>query len=478
MNKFALSVMTLALLSGCSMNPEYSQPAAPVETAWPSTDAYPADNTVAAAELNEWQGFFKDPALIKLINNALNNNRDLRVAALNVESYQAQYRIQRSQLFPQVDATVEGQRQRLPEGVNESGESAISSQYGATLGVSAWELDFFGRLRSLNESALEDYFATIEAQQGVRISLIASVANAWFTLEADRQQLSLTEQTLKTYQDSYDLTQRSVDAGAASAIDLSQAKTALDGAKVVQAQYRRQVAQDNNALVLLLGAPIPADLPEGLPLTSTLLTEVPAGLPSQLLQRRPDILQTEHQLKAANANIGAARAAFFPSISLTANAGSMSSSFDDLLQGGTGTWLFQPQINLPIFTAGRLQASLDVAEIEKNTQIAQYEKAIQQAFKEVADGLTARQTYHEQLDAQRQLLKSTEQYFTLANQRYRGGVDSYFTLLDAQRQLFQVRQDLISDRLAQLSSEVNLYKALGGGWQPGSEQTDGSTPGD
>ncbi|OEO27269.1 multidrug transporter [Pseudomonas sp. J237] len=478
MNKFALSVLTLALISGCSMNPEYSQPAAPVDNAWPAADSYPSGTSTQAAELGDWRGFFKDPALVKLIDNALNNNRDLRVAALNVESYQAQYRIQRSQLYPQLDANGSGTRQRLPDGINQSGESSISSQYSATLGVSAWELDFFGRLRSLNQAALEQYFATIEAQQGVRISLIASVANAWFTLEADRLQLDLTEQTLTAYQRSYDLTKRSVDAGAASAIDLSQAKTALDGAKVARAQYRRLVAQDQNALAVLLGGPIPQDLPASLPLTDTLLTEVPAGLPSQLLQRRPDILQTEHQLKAANANIGAARAAFFPSISLTANAGSMSSSLSDLLQSGTGTWLFQPEINLPIFTAGRLQASLDVAEIEKNSQIAQYEKAIQQAFQEVSDGLTARQTYREQLDAQQQLLSTTEQYYTLAERRYRGGVDSYLVLLDAQRQLFQVRQDLINDRLAQLSSEVNLYKALGGGWQPGSEQADGSRPGD
>lgn len=473
MNKFALSVITLSLLAGCSMNPDYRQPESPVNGTWPSSNAYPAGQTVNTAELLQWRGFFKDPALVQLIDQAINNNRDLRVAALNVQSYQAQYRIQRAQLFPEVSANGSGNRQRLPAEVNGTNDSSISSQYSATLGVSAWELDFFGRIRSLNEAALEQYFATIEAQQGVRISLIASVANAWFTLQADRQLLQLTEDTLQTYQNSFDLTQRNLDAGAASALDLSQAKTALDGAKVTYAQFRRQVAQDQNALTLLLGSDIPANLPAGQPLNTALLAEMPAGLPSQLLQRRPDILQAEHMLKAANANIGAARAAFFPSISLTANAGSMSSSLSNLFSSGSGTWLFQPEINLPIFSAGRLSASLDVAEIEKNSQIAQYEKAIQQAFSEVSDGLVARQTYREQLDAQQALLSSTEQYFTLADQRYKGGVDSYLILLDAQRQLFQVRQDLISDRLAQLSSEVELYKALGGGWQPGSELASG-----
>ncbi|WP_417661591.1 efflux transporter outer membrane subunit [Pseudomonas sp.] len=476
MNKFTLSLLSLALLSGCSMNPEYSQPESPVAAVYPSADAYPAQGTTEAAQLQEWRSFFKDPALIKLIEQSLNNNRDLRVAALNVEAYQAQYRIQRAELFPEVNANGTGTRQRIPEGVNQNSDSSINSQYSATLGVSAWELDFFGRLRSLNQAALEQYFATIEAQQSVRISLIASVANAWFTLQADRQLLQLTEQTVKTYQDSYDLTKRSLEAGAVSAIVLSQAKTSLDGAKVVLAQYRRQVAQDQNALMLLLGGNLPQNLPASPKLNDTLLTEMPAGLPSQLLQRRPDILQAEHMLKAANANIGAARAAFFPSISLTANAGTMSSSLSDLFSGGSGTWLFQPEINLPIFNAGRLSASLDVAEIEKNSQIAQYEKAIQLAFQEVSDGLTARLTYKEQLAAQQALLDSTQQYFDLAQQRYRGGVDSYLIFLDAQRLLFQVRQDLISDRLAQLSSEVNLYKALGGGWQPGSELADGSEP--
>lgn len=464
MNKFALSVLTLALISGCSMNPEYSQPAAPVDNAWPAADSYPSGTSTQAAELGDWRGFFKDPALVKLIDNALNNNRDLRVAALNVESYQAQYRIQRSQLYPQLDANGSGTRQRLPDGINQSGESSISSQYSATLGVSAWELDFFGRLRSLSDQALQQYLATEQAARSTQISLVANVATAYLQWQADMALLKLTQDTLDTYEASYQLTQRSFDVGVSDALSLSQARTSVDSARVSLAQYQRQVAQDRNALILLLGTSLPDNLPQGLPLNSKILESVPAGLPSDLLQRRPDVLQAEFQLKAANANIGAARAAFFPSIRLTANAGTSSSQLSGLFDSGSGSWLFQPQISLPIFNAGNLRANLDYAELQKDVQVAQYEKAIQTAFQEVADQLAARTTYREQLEAQRALLESTETYYDLAERRYRTGVDSYLTLLDAQRQLFSVRQQLISDRLAQLSSEVELYKALGGGW--------------
>ena len=475
------SLLSLAvagvLLGGCSLIPDYQRPEAPVDAAWPQGEAYTASDSgaqarVAAADLG-WREFFQDPALQRLLESALANNRDLRVAALNVEAYRAQYRIQRADLFPSVSADGSGTRQRMPADLSRSGCATTSGSYAATLGVSAWELDFFGRVRSLTEQTLEQYLATEEAQRSAQISLLASVANAYLTLQADQAQLRLTRDTLKTYQESYALTQRSFDVGVADALSLSQARTAVESAQVTLAQYTRQVAQDRNALTLLVGGPLPNDLPQGEVLSDDQLAEVPAGLPSEILQRRPDLLQAEHQLKAANASIGAARAAFFPSITLTANAGSRSAELSGLFDAGSGSWLFQPQISLPIFNAGRLKASLDYAEVQKNIQVAQYEKAIQTAFQEVADGLAARTTYEQELDAQRNLVRTSEEYYGLAERRYRTGVDSYLTLLDAQRQLFSARQQLISARLNQLTSEVNLYKALGGGWN---ERTASTTP--
>jgi multidrug efflux system outer membrane protein len=455
------------LLGGCSMIPDYQRPEAPVETAWPQGEAYTqgeAQVSSAAADL-DWREFFQDPALRQLVQLALDNNRDLRSAALNVEAYRALHRIQRSELFPSISADGGATRQRTPGIMSQSGEADTSSTYSATLGTNAWELDFFGRLRSLNEQALEQYFATEQARRSTQISLVAAVATAYLDWQADQALLQLTRDTLKTYQESYALTQRSFDVGVADALALSQARTAVESAQVSLAQYSRLVAQDRNALVQLLGTGLPADLPRGLALDADLLAEVPPGLPSDLLQRRPDVLQAEHLLKSANANIGAARAAFFPSVSLTANAGSMSNELSGLFDAGSGSWLFQPSISLPIFTAGRLKANLDYSELQKDIQVAQYEKAIQVAFQEVADGLAARTTYQQQLGSQRALVNTTEEYYRLAERRYRTGVDSYLTLLDAQRQLFSARQQLIGDRLNQLASEVNLYKALGGGWK-------------
>ena len=467
MRQSLLSVAVASIvLGGCTMIPDYERPAAPIEAAWPEGPAYQdgVQGSVVAADLG-WREFLRDPALQRLVEASLHNNRDLRVAALNVEAYLAQHKIQRSELFPNISADGSGSRQRVPADLSQTGKANISSQYSATLGVSAWELDFFGRLRSLSEQALQQYFATEEAQRSTQIALIASVANAYLTLQADEELLNLTRDTLGTYRRTLELTQRSFDVGVSDALSLSQARTSVHTAEASLAQYTRQVAQDRNALAVLLGGSVPTDLPHGEGLDKELLASLPAGLPSELLQRRPDVLEAEHQLLAANASIGAARAAFFPSISLTANAGTTSSQLSGLFDGGSGTWLFQPQINLPIFNAGRLRANLDYAEVQKNIQVANYEKAIQTAFQEVADGLAARGTYGEQVQAQRSLVQTSENYYSLAERRFRTGVDSYLTLLDAQRQLFSAQQQLISDRLAQLTSEVDLYKALGGGWQ-------------
>ncbi|WP_420996190.1 AdeC/AdeK/OprM family multidrug efflux complex outer membrane factor [Cupriavidus sp. 30B13] len=468
----------LAALSGCSLIPHYERPAAPVAGAYPQGPAYPqAGATAQAPQATElgWRDFFADPRLRRLIETALDNNRDLRVAALNVEAYRAQYRIQRAELFPEVDASASGSRQRVPADLSNTGQRVISSSYGVSLGTTAWELDLFGRVRSLSTATLERYFASQEAMRGTHIALVSSVADAYLTLRADEALLQLTRDTLGTYERSYRLTRRSYDEGVASRLDLRQAQTSVETARASLARYTRQVAQDENALLQLLGtSSMPADLPPGLELDQKLLAEVPAGLPSDLLQNRPDILSAEHQLLSANADIGAARAAFFPSISLTASAGTASNQLSDLFSAGSGTWLFQPHINLPLFTAGSLSASLDYARIQKDINVAQYERTIQTAFREVADGLAARGTFGDQLQAQMRLVDATQDYYRLAEQRYRTGVDNYLTVLDAQRQLFNAQQVLIGDRLNQLSSEVNLYKALGGGWKEASAGTPAS----
>ena len=463
MNKSLLTLALAAALGGCSLIPDYQRPDSPVAANWPEGEAYTPQGSASQAQDLDWQQFFRDPQLRQLIDVALENNRDLRVAALNVEAYRALYRIQRADLLPAVSADAGGTRSRTPGDLNQTGQGNIASQYSATLGV-AWELDLFGRLGSLREQALQEFFATEAAQQSARISLIASVANAWLTLQADQALLEVSRDTLKTFEQSLALTQRSFDVGVASALELSQARSSVDTARVRIEQYTRLVAQDRNALSRLLGQNVSPDLlPDG-ELERNQLAELPVGLPSDLLYRRPDIIRAEYQLRAANANIGAARAAFFPRISLTGAVGSASSQLSGLFDSGSDYWTFSPSISVPIFNAGQLRANRDYAEISRNIQVAEYESTIQTAFREVADGLAAQQTYARQVQAQRDLLETSEDYLRLADQRYRTGVDSYLTLLDAQRQLFNVRQQFISDRLAQLVSEVELFKALGGGW--------------
>ena len=401
-----------------------------------------------------------------MIALALANNRDLRVAALNIEKARAQYRIQRADLFPAVDATGGQNAPRPPGDLTSSGEAEVNRSYSATVGFSAYELDFFGRIRSLNDQALETYLGTEEARRSAQISLVAEVANTWLTLAADRERLALARSTYETRQKSHDLTRRSFEAGAVSALDLHQAETLLHSARADAARYRSFVAQDENALALIAGAPVPAELlPATLTDSISAVAELPAGVPSEVLVRRPDILQAERTLRAANASIGAARAAFFPSISLTAAAGSASSTLGGLFDGGSGTWSFIPQIRMPIFEAGRLKASLEVAEVQRDIHVAQYEKAIQSAFREVADALAERATLAEQLDARRRLVEATAAGFRLSEARYKGGVDSYLGLLDAQRTLYAAELDLIGVRLADAANRVTLYKALGGGLQ-------------
>ena len=446
------------LLGGCSLIPAYEKPSLPVASVYPGASVIDKEN---AANL-QWKTFFSDPALQQLIQAALRNNRDLRVATLNMAAYQAKYRIRKADLLPDLTADADGSRERVPADLSPTDQASVDGQYSVGLGVS-YELDLFGRIQSLSEEALQEYLATGQAQAATRISLVASVANAWLTWQADQQLLHITGDTVGTYQRSYQLTQRSAQVGTATALSVHQAETLLREAQGRYQQYLRQVAQDQNLLVMLVGESLPLDLRVA-EWSHSPMTDLPVGLPSDLLTHRPDILEAEHRLKSANANIGAARAAFFPRISLTASAGTSSNELSDLFSAGSGSWSFAPVISLPIFNAGALRASLDVAKIGKDIDVARYEKVIQVAFREVSDGLAAGQTYRSQVESQQRLVQASAEYYRLAQSRYETGIDSSLTLLDAQRTLFTAQQALVADQLAERVAAVDLYKALGGGW--------------
>jgi outer membrane protein, multidrug efflux system len=467
MSKKLISLTMAALLTGCaSMAPEYQRPEAPVAAEWGGTAG---KGDVRVSDIG-WREFFVDEKLRRLIDIALANNRDLRVAALNIERARAEYRIERADLFPTVDGGASATIQHngsanSGSGTTNSGSSDTSRSYRATVGFSSYELDFFGRIRSLNDQALQSYLATEEARRATQISLVAEVANAWLTLAADRERLQLAQDTFASQKESYNLTKRRFELGVASELDLRQAQTTMDTAQVDVARYTALVRQDENALTLLLGVPLPAGVrPEGGMVEVTALSEIPAGVPSDVLQRRPDVLQAEHQLQAANANIGAARAAFFPTISLTASVGTASSELSGLFGAGSGFWTFIPQITVPIFNAGRNRANLDVAEVQKDINIAQYEKTVQIAFREVADALAVKATLDEQLAAQKSLVDATDASYRLSEARFKSGIDSYLSVLDSQRAMYASQQNLITLRLTMLSNQVTLYKVLGGGW--------------
>ena len=455
--------LTTALAAGCTLAPKYERPALPVPSAWETPDRAEATGT-AASEL-PWRDYFTDTRLRTLIELGLTNSRDLRIAALNIERARAMYRIQRADLVPSVDLAGGQNAQRVPESVSPTGQAYINRQYNATA-VASWELDFFGRIRSLNNQAIEAYLATEEAHRSAQISLVAEITNVWLALAADRELLELARRTFEAQQKSVELIRKSFSAGAASALDLAQARTAMERARADTARYTAQLARDRNALALLVGTSIPANLQaETLAGALSTVAELPAGVPSEVLVRRPDVLQAEHMLRAANANIGAARAAFFPRISLTTGVGTASQTLTDLFDSGTRLWTFAPQITMPVFHAGALRANLDRTKIERNIQIAQYEKTIQAAFREVADALADRATLAEQLDARSELVNAANESYRLSEARYRGGLDSHLVLLDAQRSQYAAEQELIATRLAEASNRVTLYKVLGGGWK-------------
>ncbi|MET0312421.1 MAG: efflux transporter outer membrane subunit [Burkholderiaceae bacterium] len=445
-------------LAGCSMAPKYERPAPPVAGAFPL--ASPAGG-VAASDI-AWQDYFADPVMRRLIAAALQNNRDLRVAVLNIEQARAQYQIRRADGFPAVNGQFSATRQ--PNAAN----GAVGNTFSVGLGISAWEIDFFGRIASLQDQALAQYLATEEGRKAAQISLVSAVANTWLAVLADEELMEITRQTLATREESLRLTKLRFDNGASSELDFRQAETLAQAARVTLAQQRRQRLLDENALVLLIGQPLPVESPSaaagGTLAAVTAFPALPAGLPSDLLVRRPDVRQAEQGLIAANANIGAARAAFFPRISLTASVGSVSNELSGLFKSGSGAFSLAPAVVLPIFDAGRNQANLEVSQASRDIAVAQYEKSIQTAFREVADALAGNATLGEQLQAQQAQADSEAARLKLSDLRYRNGIASYLDLLDAQRSLFTTRQAVVQTRLAQLQNQVTLYKTLGGGW--------------
>jgi multidrug efflux system outer membrane protein len=464
-NDFLLLGGIAVCAAGCTMAPKYARPAAPVPVQWPSGTAYEqsrvSTNAPTAPDLN-WREFFTDEKLQQVIGTALTNNRDLRLAALNVELARALYGIQRAELFPAINADGNASKQHASADLTQPGQSRTTERYDVNLGVLAWEIDFFGRIRSLKDRALEEYLATEQARRSAQTLLVSAVADAYLALAADREGLALAKTTFQTQKSAYELLRRQYEVGVATELDLRQAQTPVDVARRDIAVYTQRVARDENALNLLVGAPVPGELlPTALGRVSP-PQEIAPGLPSDVLLRRPDVLQAEAMLKAANADIGAARAAFFPRISLTTAIGTASSDLSGLFKAGSGTWSYAPQIVMPIFDA-RTWSALRASKVQQKLAVTQYEKAIQNAFREVADALAVRGTVDEQVAAQQSLVNAVAETHRLSRSRYEKGIDSYLGVLDAQRSLFAAQQGLVSLNLAKLASQVRLYAVLGGG---------------
>lgn len=457
MSKSTLACFIALAVSACAtLEPRLPAADANIPAQWPLPATTSATSAGAVADIG-WRDFFLDDKLDSLIALALENNRDLRIALLNVERARGQYRIQRADRVPSID---------IGSSLARTGsDAAVNSYYEVALGITNFELDLFGRVRSLSASALQQFFATQAAQRGAQLALIAEIANTYLALSADQELQRLALSALESHEATYRLAERRRELGAVSALDVAQARTVVERARADAARYAGRVAQDTNALALLIGAPVPPELLPGAfdPRVSG-IDELPAGTPSEVLLRRPDVVQAEHRLRAANANIGAARAAFFPSISLTGSVGTASNELSGLFDSGTRVWSFLPQINVPIFQGGRLRAGLDVATAERDIGLAQYEKAIQAAFRDVADALALSRTLAAQRQALESLVEAAARATELSQARYRAGRDSYLTLLDAQRTLDAARQSLIETQFAEQANRVALYRALGGGW--------------
>ncbi|OLU32253.1 efflux transporter outer membrane subunit [Pseudomonas sp. PA27(2017)] len=455
----ALLALAVAL-AGCSLAPSYERPEAPVTAQWSAPQA-----TGTSAQALDWQTFIVDADLRNAVQTALGNNRSLRQALLDIEAARAQYRIQRADRLPSINANASGNRQRLPADQSQTGRSEVTSVYQVGLGLAEYEVDLFGRVRNLSESALQSYLATEQATRATQISLIAEVIQAYLTRDGALRRQALVEQTLDSRLASLELVSKRREAGAATALDYQEAVGLAEQAKAERESIQRQLRQADNALVLLLGTP---DALQGLPSVPRderlVLQDVAPGTTSALIERRPDILASEHRLKARNADIGAARAAFFPRITLTGSLGSSSTELSGLFDGGSRAWSFAPTLSLPIFAGGRNRANLDLAEVRQDAAVADYEGTIQTAFREVADALAATDTLRREEAARSALADSSRAAETLAEARYRGGVDDHLRYLDAQRSSFNDQTGLIQVSTDRQLALADLFRALGGGW--------------
>lgn len=463
----SLSLVALLALAGCDMAPRYVRPAMPVPAALPAAgDGAATANPADVA----WRDFFVDDRLRRLIALALDNNRDLRVAVANVAAARAQYHVQRAGILPTIGVSGAPTYQKTPAGLGSvastAGQAAGSATradiYQANVGVSAWEIDLFGRIRDLTKASQEQFFAVQENRNAAQTALVAEVATAWLTLAADQDRLRLAQDTAKAYGETYRLTQARFANRVASELEVRQAQTSYDSARADIAQTRTQVAQDTNALNLLAGTTVAADMvPQEL--SDATRDALPEGLPSEVLLRRPDVASAEHVLRAANANIGAARAAFFPKVSLTAAFGSLSLGLSNLFGSGSQYWSVAPTATVPIFDFGKNQGNLRYAQATRDAQVATYEKSVQTAFREVADALAQRANIGAQLEAQTSQRDAAAVAYRLAEARFREGVDPFLTTLDSQRSLYTAQQTLLSVRLTRQTNLVELYRALGGG---------------
>jgi len=459
------AIIGIALLSnGCTMMPKYTRPESPVPGAFPGGKAYMDIRSQQEARFAtdiRWREVFPDKKLQQVIGIALKNNRDLRLAVLNVERSRALYGVQAAELLPSIAASGAGSKQRVPADLSSTGKAGDVEQYSVNLGVASWEIDLFGRIRSLKEQALQEYLGTEQAWRGAQISLVSEVALAYFTLAADLENSKLAQATLETQQSTYGLVRQQYDRGIVTETDLRRAQTQVDSASGEIARYTQLIAQDRNALNLLAGSSVPEDLlPADLGSVSP-VEDISPGLSSEVLLRRPDIMEAEHQLKAAYAYVGAARAAFFPKISLTTTIGTASSELSGLFDSGSDVWSFVPQASMPIFDA-RVSAAYRVSKASREIALVQYEKTIQTAFREVSDVLAARGTVDQRVALQESIVGSAQKIYELSNQRYLQGTDSYLSVLDAQRSLYAAQQGLTSLRLAKTTSQVRLYAVLGG----------------